>query len=139
MAKKVANYGSQWTDDDNIRLFSLLKEGKSYDEISEDMERTVRAVELRVEKSMYYYYTKKNHSVNDLHDLTGLDKNDITIMIAKNSFADAAKASNKNTEKEKSKNSHLEKNNGLEDKDLLTVLLEINEKLTVIADKLSSK
>lgn len=134
---KSDKFGSRWTEDDNSRLFELLKEGKDYTDISEELNRTVRAIEIRIEKSMHHYYTKKNYSVDDLHDLTGLKKEDITLMIAKNFSNQNSDA--KSSRDEKMKSSHPSKkevNSVPLDKELLSLLKEINEKLSVLVEKM---
>ena len=68
--------GQQWTEEDYKNLFEAKKDGKSYEEISKILGRSVKAIELR-ERLNVYLMQRDGKTMNEIKEVTGLSDADI--------------------------------------------------------------
>jgi len=60
------NHGKKWTNDDDMKLVGLVKDGKNFEEISNIFKRTKISIELRIYLNIIKERDKKNDSLENL-------------------------------------------------------------------------
>ena len=74
--------GEKWTPEEETQMLKLFREGNSFKEIAEIHKRMIGGVRSRMNQIIERCY-KSGWSVDRIHNLTGMDKPEINLIIEK--------------------------------------------------------
>lgn len=123
-SKYPARMGQKWDEDEELKLLTLVQQKKSVDDIAKEHERTPGAIykHLRVLAAEYWFGDKL--SIEEIARITGLTHSQIEDAIKKR--APPRKESNTTEPSE----------NPSEMKELISLLKEMNSKLSILLEKI---
>lgn len=127
MSYRPGRSGQPWTPQEDTKLLSLLKEGKSARVIASVLERTPYAIQCRIE-GMVVDSFNKDVSLDDISLALGVSKEEIDLIMKDHH----KKEENKKKKEEAKKGSYYERES-------LDLLRNIDEKLSLLLNAMNSK
>ena len=123
-SKYPARMGQKWEEDEELKLLTLVRQKKTVDDIAKEHERTPGAIykHLRLLAAEYWYGDKL--PIKEIARITGLTHSQIEDAIKKRS----PPKEKKNTIKPIEKPSEM--------KELISLLKEMNSKLSILLEKI---
>ena len=116
--------GKKWSEEEDAQMLNLLKDKKTYEDISNVIDRTPNAVKCHIEKLVYDSYTNNTETLDEISKWSGLTKAEIDYVIVINN-----NKANKVKQKEKTHNDLSEL------KHITSLLNDIQTKVNKIMDK----
>ena len=125
--KYPANMGKAWSDEEVIQLLRLIKGKKSVNEIAEIHERTPGGIRARLRDIAVDYHFNNKLSMEEIQRHTGLGPDAIQDAISKREIKDSMP--------KKGKKSPPSVPETPDTKEMLTILLDIQQKLNFLLDQ----
>jgi hypothetical protein len=123
-SKYPARMGEPWGDEEVLQLLTLVQKKKTVDEISNLHERTVGSINSKLKSLAMEYYFNDNRPIEEIQKFTGLTKEVIEYAV-----------NIRKERKTKVASQRIVKNENTEMSEIITILKDIQNKLTLFLEK----